>query len=431
MKRLSASLFFVALVVLASCKKEEPAPVGETFTFTPDTPDLQAAVQEALINMNDNDIIHFSEGTFTFSTTLSLDSKNNITIEGEGRDKTILDFSGQGNGGTGAQGMQITNVTQLLLKDFTIQDADGDNIKVKDSDGVSMINLAVVYTGPAGPDNGAYALYPVTSKNVYIHNCYVRGASDAGIYVGQSQQVIVSGNEVTECVAGIEIENCVSSDVFDNKVYNNTGGILVFDLPGLPVIENGMLTRVFNNTITDNNHDNFAPEGNMVGIVPPGSGLMLLASREIEVFGNTFTDNNLMPMSMFSYTIISLGGDPIDLPATYDPNLQKVYVHDNTFTPVNKPFNPDQTDFGLALQQAYSMHPDLDLFNDMPDVIWGGITDPNNTGSLTHDICIKNNGDMRFVNLKAATAFQLLNDDVTPHDCTREPLPAVTVNARQ
>ena len=93
--------------------------------------------------MNDNDIVQFTEGTFMFTNTLSIDDKINVTLIGAGKNKTILDFSSQTGGGSGAQGIIATATDQILFKDFTIQDADGDNIKVKDSDGVSFVNLVL------------------------------------------------------------------------------------------------------------------------------------------------------------------------------------------------------------------------------------------------------------------------------------------------
>lgn len=424
LKNLIGMLAILGAIFYSACNTTDPTPVGETFTFSPDTPDLQSAVEDALLMMNDNDIIHFTEGTFLFTGELSVRDKINITIEGEGQDKTILDFSGQV---TGAQGIGATNTNKILFRNFTIQNAAGDNIKVKDSDGVNIVNLKAIYTGAVSETNGAYSLYPVTSKNVYIDGCFVRGASDAGIYVGQSENVIVSNNEVTENVAGIEIENCIASDVFNNNVHDNTGGILVFDLPGLPVIENGHQTRVFNNSIKDNNHDNFAPQGNMVGIVPPGSGLMLLACRSIEIFGNEVANNNLMPISMFSYDILQ---EP-NLPETYNTSVHDVYIHDNTITPVSSAYNPNQTELGYALIGAYEGHPDLDLLNNMPDIIWGGFYDPLVTGSVTNNICIGSNGSATFVNLGAQTNFLLLNTDATPHDCSQSPLPEVKINSRK
>ncbi len=81
--------------------------------------------------------------------------------------------------------------------------------------------------------NGAYGLYPVLCKNVLIEDCVATDASDAGIYVGQSENIIVRRNRAENNVAGIEIENSVNADVYENMATNNTGGILVFSLPDL------------------------------------------------------------------------------------------------------------------------------------------------------------------------------------------------------
>ena len=109
------------------------------------------------------------------------------------------------------------------------------------------------WNGPAGPKttNGAYGIYPVKSKNVLIEDSASIGASDAGIYVGQSQNVIVRRNRAEKNVAGIEIENTINADVYENTATGNTGGILVFNMPNLP--QPGQSTRVFNNKSIDNN----------------------------------------------------------------------------------------------------------------------------------------------------------------------------------
>ena len=60
------------------------------------------------------------------------------------------------------------------------------------------------------------------------------GAADAGIYVGQSAKSLCAIRAEYN-VAGIEIENSTFADVYDNVATNNTGGILVFDLPNLQV----------------------------------------------------------------------------------------------------------------------------------------------------------------------------------------------------
>jgi hypothetical protein len=136
---------------------------------------------------------------------------------------------------------------------------------------------------------------------------------------------------------------------------------------------------------------------------------------------------------MYSYTILSIDDPNVEWPETFNPNVEKINIHNNTLTPITEPYNQNQTDLGMALVYAYSIpeNQDKDLFNNMPDIIWGGMLDAAGTGSLTHNICITENGDAGFANLAAQTAFQLLSLDITPHNCTQAPLPAVVFNARK
>ena len=143
-----------------------------------------------------------------------------------------------------------------------MENAKGDAIKSKGSKNIKFLNLRTEWTNGPDTKNGAYGLYPVESKNVLIDGCVAIGASDAGVYVGQSENIIVRNTEAYFNVAGIEIENSYYADVYDNVAENNTAGILVFDLPDLPK-QGGKFVRVFNNISSNNNTENFAPEGNL------------------------------------------------------------------------------------------------------------------------------------------------------------------------
>ena len=77
---------------------------------------------------------------------------------------------------------------------------------------------------------------------------------------------------------------------YNNLATKNAGGLLVFDLPNLPQ-QGGHNVRFFNNMSVDNDTKNFAPEGNIVGLVPTGTGLMIMANRHVEAFGNYFDGN--------------------------------------------------------------------------------------------------------------------------------------------
>ena len=224
-------------------------------------------IQEALILAEPGDVIRLTAGTFFLQDSLSLDVMG-VQIEGEGMDQTILNFSDQQSG---AQGLSVTS-DNVTLQDFSVQNAKGDAIKVKGVTNIKFLRVKTEWTNGPSSTNGAYGLYPVESKNVLIDGCVAIGASDAGIYVGQSQNIIVRNSRAEFNVAGIEIENSYYADVYNNIATNNTGGILVFDLPGLPQ-QGGHHVRVFNNRSIGNNTDNFAPEGNIVGEVPRGTGM--------------------------------------------------------------------------------------------------------------------------------------------------------------
>ncbi len=434
-KPLKASfLLLLGLVIsISGCKKDkevEPEPTNEVFQFTPSTA-TQEDVQAALIEMVNGDTLEFAAGTYDFIGTLSIADKDSIVVRGAGMSSTILDFTNQTQG---AQGFYVLNSNWFLMQDFTIKDAVGDGVKIKDSQGVSVLNIGVEYSGTPSQDNGAYGIYPVTCKHLYINGCYVRGASDAGIYVGQSEDIIVSQNTVTENVAGMEIENCFRADVFENNATRNTGGIMAFDLENLPVIPNGHTCRIYNNTIVNNSHPSFAPPGNTVGAIPVGTGIMVLSYDRVEIFGNTITNNDVMGIGVISMTTLrAIEGDFSPYPADYDPYNYSVYIHDNDITHSGTfPPAADRNDSSNLLVGTFTQN---SIF---PDIIYDGYAAPiyGENNDLTEGLCISNNGGAIFANVNADAPgpdpnvpFPNFDPEVAPHVCTQDALSAVTVNA--
>jgi len=309
-------------------------------------------IQEALILAEPGDIIRLTAGTFNLEDSLSLDV-DNIRIEGEGMNQTILNFKNQQSG---AQGLSVTS-DNVTLQDFSVQDAKGDAIKVKGVTNIKFLRVKTEWTNGPSSENGAYGLYPVESRNVLIDGCIAIGASDAGIYVGQSQNIIVRNSRAEFNVAGIEIENSYFADVYNNVATNNTGGILIFDLPSLPQ-QGGHHVRVFNNQSVGNNTDNFAPEGNIVGEVPRGTGIIIQANSDVEIFDNVIGDNDTVNIAVVTY-----GSDTDD--DEYYPHPKSIQIHGNKFGPTG--YNPDTSKGELALI----------LFElsggNMPDIFWDGL----------------------------------------------------------
>ena len=302
--------------------------------------------------MSEGDTLLIKSGYYLFEDGLSLDV-DNVTIIGEGLDKTILNFKNQQSG---AQGFLVTS-NKVTLKDFAILDAKGDALKVIGSKGINMINLRTEWTGGPKSTNGAYGFYPVESEDVLIDGCVAIGASDAGIYVGQSKNIIVRNSIAQYNVAGIEIENSYYADVYNNLASHNTGGILIFDLPDLPQ-QGGHHIRVYDNKSIDNDTDNFAPEGNIVGEVPRGTGIIIMANSDVEIFNNEMSGNGTVNLSIVSYS------DETDDP-NYYPHPTRIQVHNNIYGPGG--FDPDVETGDLA-KALYEISD-----GNMPDIFWDGV----------------------------------------------------------
>ena len=346
-------------------------------------PDIQERAQTALLMAQPGDVIEFAEGTFELTGTLSLDVEG-VTLRGQGIGKTVLDFSNQ-EAGAGAEGIMVTS-HDFTIEQMTVQNTKGDGVKVEGTDGANFRFLRVDWTGPVKTENGAYGIYPVQVKNVLIEDSVVRGSSDAGIYVGQSENIIVRRNEVMENVAGIEIENSFGADVYDNVATNNTGGILVFSLPELPV-KNGRDSRVFRNRVVDNNHENFGKPGAIIASLPAGTGVQIMANQNVEVFENEIADNQTYNVAVLSYLITEREYDDPE----YDPYAEGISIHDNTFSGGGD--NPQGRGQRLAEQFGGTF----------PDIVFDGFVDPAKLvdGEVPPEngLYIADNGDADFVNL--------------------------------
>lgn len=305
----------------------------------------------------------FGCGTFKFTNTIALLGTPNLTVKGAGIDKTILDFSNQT---AGADGLDAQNSDHLTLYNFTVQNPKQNAIKVLSSTDVIFEAVKTAWTAPMNTNNGPYGIYPVSVQGVLIENCVITGASDSGVYVGQSQNAVVRGNQVYGNVAGIEIENTWGAVVENNDSHDNTGGILVFDLPNLPQ-EGGHDVRVINNQVINNNTPNFATPGDIVSKVPSGTGILVMANHDVEVSGNTVSGSNSFGIAVVSYfsTLIPITD------ASYYPYPYDVFVHDNTLS--GNGTKPDSTTaIGLLLSSSVTTFPG----GHGPDLVYDGAINP-------------------------------------------------------
>jgi parallel beta-helix repeat protein len=252
-----------------------------------------AALQNATNSIEANTTIVLGAGRFAMTNQVTIRTAGAHLI-GQGIDVTTLDFA--------PVAAQVNGVDAIgddfLIQDLTVIDAKKDGIRVEASKGVVYRRIRVTSSTPSAPSNGAYGIYPVKSQNVLVEDSIAENASDAGLYVGQCQHVIVRNNHVTGNVAGLEIENTQYADVYGNVAENNTGGIVVFDLPGNPIV--GRDVRMHDNIIRDNNHSNFGTPGTTVASIPVGTGTFAMASRRVEITNNTYANNNTGDIALIS-----------------------------------------------------------------------------------------------------------------------------------
>jgi len=402
-------IFFWSLILLTSLT------VSAKEIFIEPSDNSQEEVQTALIELSSGDILTLSPGTFVFEDGLSLDV-DEVIVRGSGINETILDFKNQMSG---AQGLLVTS-DRVTLKDFAVADAKGDAIKVIGAEGISMINLKTEWTGGPKSTNGAYGLYPVESTDVLIDGCVAIGASDAGIYVGQSKNIIVRNSVAQYNVAGIEIENSYYADVYDNLSSHNTGGILVFDLPDLPQ-QGGHHVRVFRNKVIDNDTDNFAPEGNIVGEVPRGTGIIIQANSDVEVFDNDISGNGTVNVSIVTYS-----NETQD--ENYNPHPKSIQIHGNRFGEGG--FDPDVETGELA-----AILFELSGGN-MPDIFWDGILPTSQIifGQPNEErLVLSNNGDATFLTINPIKYllpfFDPVETDISEYEGEVRPLAEITINS--
>ena len=381
-------IFSTLLLFCAACQSEVKGPQAMK------AEDLVKNLQKRLIEAQPGEQFLLPAGTFEFKRSISLVDVPNITIKGEGKGKTILSFKGQIEG---AEGMLIKNVDGITLEGFTITDSKGDAVKVQACKNVVFRDVETTWTTGQLPTNGAYGLYPVSSTNVLMEKCEASYAMDAGIYVGQSTNVVVRDNYVHHNVAGLEIENTINGEVYNNIAKENTAGMLIFDMPDLPQA-NGDKIKFYNNVMEDNNGKNFAPKGMIVSTLPPGTGMNLMSHSNIEMHHNTIKNHNTVGVLVNSWFIT---GKPFKS-KEFDPFCTNIHIHDNIIERGEDGKTDTSTQSGQLLS-AVSEGKAMDIV--MDGVFKPGLPDVNGN---TSSYCMRNNGDnLRFLNLNAHKGSEL------------------------
>src|SRR6476469_3283647 len=213
------------------------------------------SIQEGINAASPGDTVSVASGTYK-GPTISV-TKNNLTITGSAA--AVIDASGNEYGITVGSTLEFEEgptcpaftVSNFKIKGLTVENAEETGIFLFAVDGFQVVSGKYL-------NNGEYGIFPRCSQNGLIAKNSGGGGDDATIYVGVDHNVTVEGNNLTNGELGIELESTNDSIVRNNKLSENTTGIFVIVLPGLP---KGTTERALieGNTVSKNNRPNPFP----------------------------------------------------------------------------------------------------------------------------------------------------------------------------
>ena len=270
------------------------------------------SIQDAIDLAQSGDTVLVQPGTYYESLTLDVSGVTLMGVEEGGR-RPILDGEHVLSDGL------VGSASDVEIRRFAFRNYTSNGVMINGGRNVTFRDLYLY-------DTGLYGVYPVECAGVLIERCEVTKVRDAGLYVGQSKDIVVRGSIAHGNVTGIEIENCVNAVVENNEIYNNSGGILVFLLPNNPSkVSRNCLVR--GNRVHDNNHVNFADPTAIVSSVPSGTGILIMAADEVEVTDNEITGNNSYGIGVVSLEMVLEAEDGFDV----DPVPERCWIHDNIY----------------------------------------------------------------------------------------------------
>ncbi|MEQ8216870.1 MAG: parallel beta-helix domain-containing protein [Arenibacter sp.] len=297
-----------------------------------------SSIQNAVKEASPGDLIRVYPGTYSENVYIDKDniSLQGVVINGEwptldGKKEINDAFLYSGNG--------------ILIENFKIINYKGNAIMGQAGNNFIIRNNWII-------DTGVYGIFPQYGKNGLVEHNVLSKIADAAIYIGMCDNVDVRHNEVFDNVAGIEIENSRHCLVENNYAHNNTGGLLAFVTPGLP-IKTTFDVILRNNFVVNNNHENFGAPGSTVAGIPPGTGILIMAADDVIVENNIITGNNNTGI-----TIVDLAtGDPKANDPNSEGNPDRVVILDNIM--FNNGNEPNGEIKAIMLTQLDTKGPDI------------------------------------------------------------------------
>ena len=400
------SVILLPCLLVAACGER-----GSTLSTTLPHQDavFQEELQRKFLDAKPGTVIEIPPGTHQLDRTLVLRT-NGVTVRGAGTARAILSFKSETTG----PGMLVA-ANDFTVENLSIEDAKTDGLQLSDGDHIAIRALRVSWTGGPKVTNGSYGISAIRAKNVLIEDCEAFSASAAGIRVAASNTVIVRRCHAEQNVAGIAVENTIGTQMDDNILTGNTGGIVLANLPEFT--PSGHTASVFKNRIYKNNLANFAAQGTALATIPAGVGIMVLAAKGVEIFDNDIAGNQTANI-LIRANLPAVSGNPPGGDPRFDPYPRAIYLYGNRFAPGG--YAPDGTDLKSLKNTLFGAD------GHFPDIVWDGYRDASNLVGgqppAAERICV-DTGTVTVLNLDAPHQEQKPSTEVEPWRCQLAKLP--------
>ncbi|CAA0102044.1 Uncharacterised protein [Halioglobus japonicus] len=323
-----------AFTLSGNSKSVAGPPMTDVVVVVQDGESIQQAVQDA----EPGTTIQVMPGTYKETVYIDKDGIRLIGVILGGK-RPVLDGEGELNDAI------LYSGNNIVVENFKITRYKGNGIMSQAGNNWEIRNNYIV-------DTGVYGIFPQLGQNGVVEHNVVSGIEDAAIYVGMSDNVHVAYNDVYDSVAGIEIENSRHAIVEANRVYNNTGGILAFITPGLP-IKTTFDVIIRNNFVLSNNHDNFGAPGSTVAGIPAGTGILVMAADDVVIEGNIIKDNKNAGILVTDHSHAA----NVTIDPESDPNSDRVKILNNTM--INNGYDPVTEIRAFMLTELKTGNPDI------------------------------------------------------------------------
>ena len=269
-------------------------------------------LQQAIDRSGPGDTIEVPYGIYHEAVVLDWSGVKLIGIPNEQGEWPVIDGEGARSDGVIASG------NNFEMAFFSVKNYTSNGVLVEGATGVYLHDLYIENTG-------VYGVYPVRCTDVLMERIEATLMSDAAIYAGKSSDVVIRNSLTYGNVIGIELENTVNGEIYDNYSHDNTIGIFIDLLPQLPS-KVSLYTKVYNNISENNNGENFSTPNTPAALLPPGTGILILAADHVEIYNNQIKGNKTGGLAVFNLGI-GFAANEIDV----GPNPEHVYAHDNTY----------------------------------------------------------------------------------------------------